>query len=153
MTGSGPSDWARAPRDFWGACATAVELLPAGRANVGLADAERIDPGTAAATRTLPWPEPTFAAFSEAGFFPAASTCADVRIGTGSSSSTGSARMRATSAADSTRTGVSATTPRTAATAVSPIAAAPAATAAQAAKGSQVRDISLVCPHRTLFPR
>ena len=75
-----------------------------------------------------------------------------VRVATGSRSSEGSARMRATSAADSTRTGASATTPRTVDTAVRPTAAAPAATAAQAANDSQLRGIRPVCPHGTLFP-
>jgi hypothetical protein len=71
---------------------------------------------------------------------------AAARVGKGSSSISGCARMRSTSAADSTWTGSSATTCRTAPTEVSPTPAAPAATAAQAARGIHRGVMSHIVP-------
>ena len=82
---------------------------------------------------------------------------AAARVGMGSSWASGSARIRLTSAAESTSTGSSATTWRTVPTVVSPTAAAPAATAAHAAMGIQRGVMSnivhLWVPNAALSPR
>jgi hypothetical protein len=67
-------------------------------------------------------------------------------VGSGSSSRSGCARIRSTSAAESTCTGSSATTWRTAPTEASPTPAAPAVTAAQAARGIHRGVMSHIVP-------